>query len=347
MSNSNYRITDYETVHHLTSRIAHRVFFLKEDERNDFQELMLRIAHFCGLRLLGWCIMENHFHILVYLPAPETLPQEEVISRYRSLSGVMGRDDLACDFDRWAKQGETGAMLINDAVRRLRKRMYSIAWFMKLVKQWFTEGYNRRNSHKGTMWESTYHDRVIFDLDSQATHDCLCYIHLNPIRATITPDFEAYPWSSLTAARKGDPVALSGLRMTYGGASDDNELFACHHKRMHELLEGYKMRQAEKIVRKRAAGYPVPSDPLTSAAMVAQAQAAVEKRQQEIIELHAARQIEREAAKRRKMLAKEILLVHRADPSAKVEAIARMVEEPLRKVYRYLKKLRHEGLLAA
>ena len=250
MSNSNHRITDYETIHHLTSRIAHRVFFLKEDERNDFQELMLRIARFCGLRLLGWCIMENHFHILVYLPAPETLPQEEVISRYRSLSGVMGRDDLACDFDRWAKQGETGAMLIDDAVRRLRNRMYSIAWFMKLVKQWFTEGYNRRNSHKGTMWESTYHDRVIFDLDSQATHDCLCYIHLNPIRATITSDFDVYQWSSLTTARKGDPVALSGLRMTYGGTSDDNELFARHHERMHELLEDYKMRQAEKIVRK-------------------------------------------------------------------------------------------------
>ena len=347
MSNSNHRITDYGTVHHLTSRIAHRVYFLKEEERNDFQELMLRVAHFCGLRLLGWCIMENHFHILVYLPNPETPSQGEVISRYRSLSGVMGRDDLACDFDRWARQGETGAKLIDDAVRRLRNRMYSIAWFMKLVKQWFTEGYNSRNSHRGTMWESTYHDRVIFDLDSQATRDCICYIHLNPIRAAITSSFDAYPWSSLTAAREGDPVALSGLRMTYGGASDDNELFARHHERMHELLEDYKMRQAEEIVRKRAAGCPAPSDPLTSAAMVAQAQAAAEKRQQEIIELHAARLIEREAAKRRKMLAKEILLVHQSDPSAKADAIARTVGEPLRKVYRYLQQLRGQGALAA
>ena len=347
MSNSNHRINDYETVHHLTSRIAHRVYFLKDDERNDFQELMLRVAHFCGLRLLGWCIMENHFHILVYLPTPETLPQDEVISRYRSLSGVMGRDDLACDLDRWVRQGETGAKLIEDTVRRLRNRMYSVAWFMKLVKQWFTEGYNSRNSHKGTMWEATYHDRVIFDLDSQETRDCLCYIHLNPIRAAITSNFDAYPWSSLMAARKGAPIALSGLRMTYGGVSDDDELFARHHERMRELLEDCKIKRAEEIIRKRAAGCPAPFDPLTNVAMVAQAQAAVEKRQQEIIELHAARLIEREAAKRRKMLTKEILLVHQSDPNAKVEAIARMVGEPLRKVYRYLQQLRHEGLLAA
>ena len=347
MSNSNYRITDYETVHHLTSRIAHRVYFLKEEERNDFQELMLRVAHFCGLRLLGWCIMENHFHILVYLPTPEALPQDEVISRYRSLSGVMGRDDLACDFDRWARQGETGAMLIDDAVRRLRNRMYSIAWFMKLVKQWFTEGYNSRNSHKGTMWESTYHDRVISDPDSQAAHDCLCYIHLNPIRAAITSDFGAYPWSSLTAAHNGDPVALAGLRLSYGGIADDTEMLVRHHDRMRELLEDYKMKRAEEIVRKRAAGCAASSDPLTSAAMVAQAQAVVEKRQREIVELHAARMIEREAAKRRKMLSEEILLIHQSDPSVRVEAIARMVGEPLRKVYRYLQQLRHEGALAA
>ena len=347
MSNSNHRIKDYGTVHHLTSRIAHRVYFLKEEERNDFQELMLRIAHFCGLRLLGWCIMENHFHILVYLPHPETLPQDEVISRYRSLSGVMGRDDLACDFDRWARQGETGTRLIDETVRRLRNRMYSIAWFMKLVKQWFTEGYNSRNSHKGTMWEATYHDRVIFNIDSQETRDCLCYIHLNPIRAAITSAFDVYPWSSLTAAHKGDLVALTGLRLTYGGASDNNELFSLHHERMCELLEDYKMKRTEEIVRKRAAGCPAPSNALTSAAMVAQAQAAVAKRQQAIIEIHAARLIEREATKKREMLAKEIHLIQQSDPSIKVETIARMVNEPIRKVYRYLQKLRSKEALAA
>ena len=107
------------------------------------------------------------------------------------------------------------------------------------------------------------------------------------------------------------------------------------------------MKRAEEIVRKRAAGCPAPSDPLTSAAMVAQAQAAVAKRQQEIIEIHAARLIEREAAKRRKMLAKEIHLIQQSDPSVKVKAIARMVNEPIRKVYRYLQQLRSKEALAA
>ena len=58
MAASNHRINDYGTVHHLTSRIAHRVYFLKEEERNDFIEIMLRVAEFCGIELIGWCIMK-------------------------------------------------------------------------------------------------------------------------------------------------------------------------------------------------------------------------------------------------------------------------------------------------
>ena len=88
---------------------------------------------------------------------------------------------------------------MSDAILRLRARMYSISWFMKMLKQWFTEEYNRRNAHKGTMWEATYHDRVLAALTLQDTRDCLCYIHLNPIRAAITPDFDGYVCSSLCA----------------------------------------------------------------------------------------------------------------------------------------------------
>ena len=39
MANSNGRVKDYGTVHHLVSRIAHRVYFLKEEERGDFLEM--------------------------------------------------------------------------------------------------------------------------------------------------------------------------------------------------------------------------------------------------------------------------------------------------------------------
>lgn len=45
MANSNKRVKKYETIHHLVSRIAHRVYFLKEDERKDFLEIVRRAAN--------------------------------------------------------------------------------------------------------------------------------------------------------------------------------------------------------------------------------------------------------------------------------------------------------------
>ena len=87
MANSNNRIKEHDTVHHLVSRIAHRVYFLKESERMDFLEFARRTADFTGIRLLGWCVMGNHFHILVFLPVPEPVDEEEILRRDAVLKG--------------------------------------------------------------------------------------------------------------------------------------------------------------------------------------------------------------------------------------------------------------------
>ena len=44
MGNSNFRIKECQTVHHVMNRIAHQVFFLKDEERNDFAAMMKRSA---------------------------------------------------------------------------------------------------------------------------------------------------------------------------------------------------------------------------------------------------------------------------------------------------------------
>ena len=59
------RNKEYDTVHHLTSRIAHRAFFLKEDERNDFIDLMLRVSAFSGVELLGWKLITQKIYALL------------------------------------------------------------------------------------------------------------------------------------------------------------------------------------------------------------------------------------------------------------------------------------------
>lgn len=327
MGYSNDRFQEPDSVHHLVSRIAHKVFFLKDDERNDFLGMMYRSAEFCGIKLIGWCIMTNHFHILVYLPFPEVLSDEEVIRRYHVLKGEHAPEP---------KEPEEFAAL--------RSRMYDIGEFMKILKQWFTQEYNRRYSHVGTLWESAYHDKQV-KLKTADMAKVLGYIHLNPIRAAACAGFDDYAWSSLHAAANGDKVALEGLKFVYGEEGDDSERIAAHHGVMNDLLEYEKRKRAEDIARKRAAGYEVPSDPLTDEAYVAQAAAHLKKVIEAGVELHEERQVYRKCAEKREEIERRIIDAIRGNPNLGADAIARELEAPTPTIYKYLTGLKKRGVL--
>ena len=242
MANSNGRVKDYGTVHHLVSRIAHRVYFLKDEERSDFLEMVRRSAEFTGIRLLGWCVMGNHFHLLVYLPKPETLDECEVLRRYGILKGVHAAEGMKSDFAEWRKDREVGEQRVAEWLDKQRARMYDVGSFMKIAKQWFTVEYNRRNAHKGTLWESAYFDRVV-KRRTKDMSECLAYIHLNPIRAAASDRFDGYAWSSYSAFRKGEPIATAGMRFVYGEAESDGDIAARHEELMERLLEEEKQRR--------------------------------------------------------------------------------------------------------
>ena len=342
------RNKEYNTVHHLTSRIAHRVFFLKEEERNDFMSLMMRVSSFSGVELIGWCIMNNHFHIYVYLPEPPQMTDEDVLARFKALKGEAER--MFTD-DGFGTECPTPCASLDEAraerVAAIRRRMYSIAEYMRMIKQWFSEDYNRRNAHKGTMWESIYGDHAMFlpeEMDGyEDIRDVLAYIHLNPIRAAMTDRFDGYAWSSYAAYRKGDPVAVKAMRFAYAGYDDDAEIAKVHEERMARLLEGWKRRRAEAIARKAANGYLLPHDALTDEAMVAQAAAHIAEVQRESERLNAERQMADSRRRKKDLICDQILCETKLHPEFTGREIAGVLGVPPRTVYRYIAEMRKVG----
>ena len=352
---SRVRNKEYNTVHHLTSRIAHRVYFLKEEERNDFMSLVKRVSAFSGVELIGWCVLDNHFHLYVYLPEPPQLTDEEVLARFNVLKGdaerVLAEDRFGNECQTLvASLGEDRAQARAERIAAIRRRMYSIAEYMRMIKQWFSEDYNRRNGHKGTMWEAIYGDHAAYlpeDVcDYEDLRDVLAYIHLNPIRAAITDRFDGYDWSSYTAYRRGDPMAVKAMHFTYAGYEDDAEIVKVHEGRMTRLLEGWKRRRAEEIARKVASGYRLPQDPLTDEAMVAQAAVHIAEVQKESERLNAERQLADGRRRKRELVCEQILCEMRLHPDFTGTEIAEVIGVPVRTVYRYISDLRKSGRLA-
>lgn len=344
MSNSNRRVKTYDTVHHLVSRIAHRVYFLKDDERSDFLEIVRRSAEFTGIRLLGWCVMGNHFHLLVFLPAPQNLDECEVLRRYGVLKGAEAADEMRKTLAGWREEGESGERRASGWLDMQRARMYDVGSFMKVAKQWFTVEYNRRNAHKGTLWESAYFDHIVARSVKDMA-ECLAYIHLNPIRAAVSDRFDGYVWSSYSAFRKGEPVATAGMRFVYGEAVPDGEIADRHEYLLETLLEKERLRRAEEIARKRAVGYEIPPDPLTTEAMVAQKSAHIAEVQKSLMELHEAGRTERRRTARRELREKEVVALLMANPGMDIPLLAERLGVGISMAYHVVGGMRKRGIL--
>lgn len=344
MANSNNRIKEYNTVHHLVSRIAHRVYFLKDDERKDFLEILRRASEFCGIKLLGWCVMGNHFHILVHLPPPVVVEEDEVLRRYGILKGGKAALNQANEFIKWRKHGDSGEKRVENWLDSQRRRMYSVGGFMKIVKQWFTSEYNSRNGHRGTLWEAVYYDRAV-DMKSSEMAKCLGYIHLNPIRAAETDKYDGYVWSSYSAFCKGDTTAVAGMRFVYGEEMSLEEIACVHEELLASLLENEKLRRAEEIARKRAAGYEVPNDPLTTEAMIAQHTARLKEVQKAALEFRekcaedGLRVIKRQSRER------AVLALLEANPEIDVPSLAQRMSLSTAVIYTLLRRLKKQGVI--
>ncbi|MGN0889884.1 MAG: transposase [Kiritimatiellia bacterium] len=67
--------------YHLISRIANRAFYLTAEERTRFVERLWRVAKFSGIEVPAYCLMSNHFHLLVHLPEAPELSDGELFDR--------------------------------------------------------------------------------------------------------------------------------------------------------------------------------------------------------------------------------------------------------------------------
>jgi len=198
--------------YHCVSRVVDRRRVLREVEKEHFVALMRECEAFCELRVLTYCLMSNHFHILVEVPKrPEVLPSsEEVLGKVRRLSGYSNaglvEQRLAMYRDAEDEEG------LQAYLETFNARMWDVSAFMKLLKQRFTQWYNGRMARKGTLWEDRFKS-VVVEGASQALAATAAYIDLNPVRAGLVEDPKDYRWCGYGEAVGGKRRAREGLRV--------------------------------------------------------------------------------------------------------------------------------------
>ena len=80
-------INDQSTVYHVMSRTALDGFPLGDIEKDYMLDLIRRYAALYFAEILGFCLMSNHFHILVRMLPVHQFTNEEVMKRFADFYG--------------------------------------------------------------------------------------------------------------------------------------------------------------------------------------------------------------------------------------------------------------------
>ncbi len=199
------------SIYHCLSRVVDRRFVFGDDEREVFRMFMRMTENFSGCRVLSYCVMSNHFHILLEVPPmPEGgISDGELLRRLGVFYGESFVKSIECELHAARTEGGVkggNPERVAEIHGRFTKRMHDLSDFMKTVLQRFTRWFNRTHNRTGTLWEERFKSVIVES--GMAARTMAAYIDLNPVRAGMVVEPSEYRWSSYGEAvgggRKGN-----------------------------------------------------------------------------------------------------------------------------------------------
>ena len=266
--------------YHVISRVVDRRFVFGVDEKEKFRTLMRLQEKFTGCRVASYCLMDNHFHILLEVPpmAEGGLSDEGLLKRLSAIYNEAFVAEVAKELmearsanytDGTGTEANSGCEVtglgsgsgtrLDAAVgaihQRFSYRMHDLGEFMKGLLQRFTQWFNRKQSRTGRLWEDRF--RSVIVEDGVAAKTIAAYIDLNPVRAGMVKDPADYRWCSYGEAIGGGAkgngkTARAGLvraLRAHQGIGADADLWASGVAREYRklLMAGAVGRTSESI----------------------------------------------------------------------------------------------------
>ncbi|MGB0580369.1 MAG: transposase [Limisphaerales bacterium] len=214
-------------VYHCIGRMVGGELKLGDSEKEYFRGLLWRLADFCGLEVITYCVMSNHVHLLVRVPPTADVADAEICRR---MVRYYGRREP------WVQLAESSlrekGALPEQIRKRLIARMGDISPFMQSLKQRFARWFNRRHNRFGTLWAERFKSLLVEESD-ESLQTVAMYIDLNPLRAGIVKDPKDYRFCGHAEAVAGNKAAR---RANVGISDSANWRSACAAYRKAMLL---------------------------------------------------------------------------------------------------------------
>jgi len=199
--------------YHVMSRAIEGRMIFDDLAKEKFRKLLGAHLSFAGIECVTFCLMGNHFHLLIEVPSDRDelrqMDDEAFLKRLRLVHPARSVDEIAEQLARLREQGaEQSAAELRE---RFFARMHNLSAFMRELKQRFTQWHNRRTNRRGPLWQDRFKS-VLVEGSEDALRTMAAYIDLNPIRAKLVDDPKDYRWSGYGEAVAGRKRARQGLK---------------------------------------------------------------------------------------------------------------------------------------
>ena len=232
------KVSGAAAVYHCMTRTVNGEMLFKDREKEVLRKMLWQVADFSGVEILTYCIMSNHFHVLVRVPEPEKLSDAELMRRYKVLYPKPTKYQTASIqvMKEKLQQGGDEAEAIR---RKLLARMDDVSEFMKTVKQRFSVWFNRTHKRYGTLWADRFKS-VLVEGAGNPLQTMAAYIDLNPVRASIVEDPKEYRFCGYAEAVAGKKMAKLGLAFIWADSMKLKKMQNGSHS-FKEILEAHRM----------------------------------------------------------------------------------------------------------
>jgi len=239
--------TERPVIYHCITRVVERRLAFGQEEKEQFRTYMRMYENFSGCRVLSYCLMGNHVHLLLEVPpmAKGGLSDNELLHRLRAIYSRAQVEVVAkelAELRQNVKDGLADESLVRELHERYTYRMHDLGEFMKTLLLRFSRWFNTRHERTGALWESRF--KSVLVEDGLAARTMAAYIDLNPVRAGMVTDPAEYRWSSYGEAMgggaKGDgKKARAGLvraLMAHKGYEADARHWAGNVSKEYQML---------------------------------------------------------------------------------------------------------------